>query len=423
MLIEFSVANYRSILERQTLSMVASTTKDREAQHSFPSGVKSAPHLLQSACVFGPNASGKTTLVMAMDFFSDFVLDSAKGSQEGEMIQYSPFRLKTSTRDEPSEFEAVFVHNGTQYQYGFSVDRDRVVEEWMFAVPKGKRTQKWFTRSFDQESEEYKWYVNPSIHGSRRLWQESTRDNALFFSTAVQLKSIVLKDPFEWMQKFFRVVGSTDRLTKSFSTIQCIEGGKKGTIIDFLKSVDIGISDMRFEEESFSVDALPSNLPDSLKKQLKQEFSESKVISVHSVHQLPGEDEVVFEFDEESAGTRALFTISGPWLDSLENGYVVVIDELHNSLHPHALRFLVSLFHDPEKNPRNAQLIFTSHDASILAGRFMHRDQIWLVEKDEKESSQLFPLSDFKPRDAESFEKGYLGGRYGAVPRLRDFIT
>ena len=155
MLIEFSVGNYRSVHERQTLSMVAGAARDREAQHSFASGVKAAPYLLQSACLFGPNASGKTTLVMAMNFFRKFVLNSAKESQEGEKIDYKPFRLDAAARKEPSEFEALFIHDGTQYQYGFAIDADRVVEEWLFAVPEGGRTQRWFVRTFDSDSGTY----------------------------------------------------------------------------------------------------------------------------------------------------------------------------------------------------------------------------------------------------------------------------
>ena len=128
------------------------------------------------------------------------------------------------------------------------------------------------------------------------------------------------------------------------------------------------------------------------------------------------------DFDDESDGTQKFFSFAGPWLDTLKKGYVLVIDELHDSLHPNMVKYLVDLFHNKETNPNNAQLIFTTHETSILNQDVFRRDQIWFCEKDDEQATSLYPLTDFSPRkDRENIELGYLSGRYGALPFIRNF--
>ena len=146
------------------------------------------------------------------------------------------------------------------------------------------------------------------------------------------------------------------------------------------------------------------------------------IIKTKSFHQGTDGELVEFDMREESEGSRVLFSIAGPWLDVLKNGHTLVVDELHNSLHPLALKFLVGLFHDSRFNTGNAQLIFTSHETSIMTKGFMHPDQVWLLEKGNAGNSLLFPLSDYKVRDVSAFQKAYLDGRYGAIPRISDIV-
>lgn len=133
-------------------------------------------------------------------------------------------------------------------------------------------------------------------------------------------------------------------------------------------------------------------------------------------HRSAGERSVDFSLDEESNGTQKLFALAGPLLDVLKNGRVLVVDELDTSLHPALMRHVLGLFHDPATNPLGAQLIFTTHDTSVLDRSLLRRDQVWFVEKDRAQQSRLYPLADFHPRKEESFGRGYLQGRYGAVP-------
>lgn len=416
MLIEFSVANYRSFLERQTLSMVVGSGRDWRARHVLETGHRTVPRLLRSAVVYGPNAAGKSNLVLAMQFFRNFVVSSAKEKQEGEEILITPFKLTKKSAREPSEFEVVFIENDNRYQYGFSVNEKRVWHEWLFAVPSGGRTQRWFERSYNPNTSRYDWYINPSLKGLRKVWKESTRDNALFLSTAVQLKSESLREPFDWFQNRLRILTSPDRLSNSFSVAKCREEQWKKKIFQFLKAADLGITDIVVREKELS----PEDFSEDFSEEIKKDLLASKFITALMIHKDEDGDDVAIDLEDESDGTNVLFSLSFPWLDILENGLVLFVDELHNSLHPHALRFLVDLIHNRERNRHNAQLIFTAHETSLMSGGFIGRDQIWLVEKDQKQATKLYPLSDFKPRKGEALEKGYLGGRYGALPKIKE---
>ena len=162
-------------------------------------------------------------------------------------------------------------------------------------------------------------------------------------------------------------------------------------------------------------------MPEAVRKEMLERFKDETFFNVKTAHILDNGKEVLFDLADESDGTQKIFALSGPWLDTLENGYVLVIDELHDNLHPLIVRFLIRLFHNLETNPRNAQLVFTTHDTSILSQEVFRRDQIWFCDKDESQATQLYPLTDFSPRKGvESLERGYLSGRYGALPYLKD---
>ncbi len=428
MLVSFSVRNYRSFASRQTILLVAGAGAKRQKRFSFPSENSLAPHLLRSVCLFGPNGAGKSALVRAFEFYRDFVVSSAKDTQEGEKINVSAFKLDKEWRGQPSEFEATFIHGDALYQYGFAVDTDRVWGEWLFSKPNAsdtKRTRTLFQREYDAEKGDYAWNISKTnVRGKKELWKTSTRDNALFLSTAIQLKAEIFKEPFYWIQRYLRIIDSPDRLSSSFTVHQCLEEGWKDKVLNLLQAVDIRIKDIDIDVKDFEPSDLPTYmLSETVREEFRKKLYGKKILrQIKSYHQGADGKLIPLDFKEESDGTQVVFCIAGPWLDVLKNGYTLVIDELHNSLHPHALRFLINLFHDPKINTKNAQLIFTSHETSVMAKGFMHQDQVWLVEKDDAESSKLIPLSDYKVRDVSAFQKAYLDGRYGAVPKLKEFV-
>lgn len=422
MLIEFSVENHRAFRERQTFSMVASAAAERMgigrvAQTRFTT----APYVLREACLFGANGSGKSSLIDAMNFMDRFVRNSFR-HEAGLPIALEPFAFHSEWRSRPSEFEAVFIHDDVLYQYGFSVTRERVLEEWLFARPQSTgRDRQLFTRTYVPESDSYEWNLN-SVHlkGERESWKSQTRPEALFLSTAVQLNAEVLKGAYEWFAKRFRTFSMSPDVMQggSYTESRFDDPEWKKRVVEFLRRADVTLHDIEVEENSLFEQPSFAKLPAPFQEMIKEESPDAKTYTVSFVRQDEREMPIPLPLSEESSGTKALFELAGPILDVLENGYTVVIDELNSGLHPLAFQYVIGLFCDPHTNKNNAQLIFTTHDTSVTERSCIGRDQIWLVEKASDLSAGLIPFSDFKTRDERSFQKGYLQGRFGAVPRI-----
>lgn len=421
MLIDFSVANYRSILERQTLNMAASTYfKELESLNTFlPDQNDGVPRLLRSTVLYGPNASGKSTLIQALQFVEEQVLNSQKESQAGDAIDVVPFKLTAESRAADSEFEITFVEQGVRYEYGFCCNRERFTEEWLIAYPQG-RAQKWFHRVFDVEIGKDAYKFSTSFLGGRKrqTWAAQTRQNALFFSTAIQLNNEQLKPAFDWFKLRLRVFDSVRGFNPAYTVKRCGKDEDRKRVVNFMNSAGLSIADIQLKETVFSVDALPKGMPASIRDEFMKDLVGRKIIEPRFFHRdVDTQESVEFAEEEESDGTRALFAFAGPWLDVIENERVLVVDELDTSLHPLLVHHLVRrLHHEGNK----AQLIFTTHDTTLLSQKLLRRDQVWFMEKDAKSATRLYPLSDFSPRDNEAVERGYLNGRYGGIPFLKD---
>jgi len=415
MLIEFSVSNYRSIRDSQTLSLVAGTGTELEEQNAFDPPVSSAPKLLRSAAIFGPNAGGKSNIIRAMHFMRQFVISSSSRGQEGGKIPTSPFLLDKKSSNQPSSFEMIFIENGVRYQYGIEVTQTRVEREWLLAYPEG-RAQRWFERTFVSSTNDYEWYFGSFFKGQKEVLKKATRTNALFLSTGVQLNNEQLRNVFTWFDSRLVVFDTNERIPEEFAGYtlhRCEKEKDRQKIVRFLQAADLGIDGLKIEKGVFAPDDFPHEMPEKIKKRfLGKEFSQP-VFSHKHIDSLDISD---FDFKDESDGTQSIFALAGPWIDTLETGKVLIVDELDTSLHPMLMRFLIKMLHSNESNPSNAQLVFTTHDATLMASQHFRRDQIWLVEKDKNRSTTLYPLSDFSPRKGEAIEKGYLRGRYGALP-------
>jgi len=415
MLIEFKVANYRSVKDEQTLSLVASKNRELADSNTFGSGVFNA-RLLHSAAIYGPNASGKTNLLLALFMMREIVTESSLEKRRGDDLPVEPFKLDPKSRAEPTEFEVFFVSDGVRYQYGFSATEKHIVDEWLFAFPE-KRAQHWFSRT--REQGKYKWEFGPSLKGEKKLWQKSTRDNALFLSTAIQLNSKQLQPVYDWFKDALRLTG-IGGWYPIFSASLCKKGNKK-EILDFLKKADVGIDDIHVKEASLDLKDFPA-MSDALKNEVVKIIEREGKYEIKTVHKDSSGQDIEFDLESgESDGTQKIFALAGPFLDSLKKGHVVCIDELHDNLHPDLVKFLVGLFNNKKTNTSRAQLVFTTHETSMLNQRILRRDQIWFCEKDSEQATQLFPLTDFSPRkDSANLEAGYLSGRYGAVPYIAE---
>jgi AAA15 family ATPase/GTPase len=425
MLIQFSVKNFRSIKEELTLQLIKGSGSELDGNNEFPANAKGAPkmHLLNSAVIYGANASGKSNIIFALQEMKWMVVNSSNKLEPEDEIDVTPFRFSSESISQPTEFNMDFVVEGVRYQYGYAATKDKVIEEWLFAFPNGK-AQTWFLREYNESTGEYDWTKDGYLTGTKSNWKNATRKNSLFLSTAVQFNSKQLQPIFSWFSNTLRNVGfdgvsPIHTANKVFSA----QGTKneemvKQDVLNFLKSADLGISDIFVKEDEVRLSNLPSSMPNSLKNEIVDSMKGKKRLIVKTGHKIKGSKKLAYlDLNEESDGTQRVFSLIAPWLDCLETGSVLFIDELHNSLHPNLVRFLISLFNSSEKNPNHAQLIFSTHETSVLNQQVFRRDQIWFCHKCENQETTISSLNDFKIRkNSTNLERDYLSGLYGAVP-------
>ena len=433
MLVEFSVENYRSIKERQTLSMVASTDKTMLESNSFAMPNSKKMRLLTSAAIYGANASGKSNLVQAIQILRSIVLNSASRMQVGDRFSIQPFLFDEESARKPTCFEVIFIHDNIRYEYGVSLDQNRVYEEWLLAYPKG-RAQTWFSREYNPENPELKEEANgyewsfPSLKGEKKRIQQLVRPNSLFLSHAAQNNHPQLTAIFHWFGDRLKVINTKVALRDYTASIYNQRPDFKKYILHLMFPADSGIDDIRVKAKPLSdrlqnaIDVFPdllsevgvavqSDFPDKM----LQLVENSKTHDIVTVHKQKNDKLIELKLEEESEGTQRLFELAGPWLEVLMEGKILFVDELDRSMHPILARELVKMFNNPESNPKNAQLIFTTHDTTLLDSELFRPDQVWFTEKD-KSQTQLYSLLEFRPRKDESLQRGYLLGRYGAIP-------
>lgn len=414
MLIEFRVKNFRSLRDEQVLSMVASSDKSLLDTHAADTGLKAVPHLLRSAAVYGANASGKSNLIKALQYMRGVVVESAALQPGQTFDRLQPFKLDATSVSQPTEFEVTFILSGVRYQYGFAMNSQRIVSEQLL-VFKAFKPQRWFERHFDAISGKYVYEFGPSLKGAKNLWEGATRANALFLAVAVQLNSEALRPVFEWFANRLVIFNEQSPLSPHFSVQMLKIEQQRKVICEFLRAADISISDIEVATKQAMVHTLNFDLATGKREDTAGEQAVDEV----KFHHITDHGRAVFDLMDESSGTRNLLFLTGPILDILNKGQTLVVDELDTSLHTLLVQAIVRLFHQSLVNTGGAQLIFTTHDTSLLdAYGLFRRDQIWFVEKHPDQSSSLYPLLDFSPRKNEALERGYLQGRYGALPLL-----
>ena len=418
MLIEFRIKNFRSLRDEQVLSLVASTDKTLLDTNALSTGLKAAPHLLKSAVVYGANASGKSNLIKALQYMRGVVLESAALQPGQSFDRLHPFKLDGTSGGLPTEFEVSFVLEGVRYQYGFAMNTQRIVSEHLL-VYKAFKPQRWFQRHFDADSGKDTYEFGPGLKGAKNLWEGATRPNALFLSTAVQLNSETLHPVFDWFANRLVVFNEQSPLSPQFSVQMLKQEAHRKAICTFLRAADTSIADIEVTTKQAMVHSIRFDLATGK----REEEAAERAVDELKFHHITEHGKATFDLSDESSGTRNLLFLTGPILDILSKGLTLVVDELDTSLHTLLVQALVRLFHKPEANTGGAQLIFTTHDTSLLdAYGLFRRDQVWFVEKRSDQSSSLYPLLDFSPRKNEALERGYLQGRYGALPFLQSEV-
>ena len=402
MLVNFSVTNYKSFRDEANLSLVASGAAEHRETHvlspTSPPGAKPL-QLLSSAVIYGPNAAGKTNLLSALSTMRRIITQSVPRLDE-QLVP--PFQFDSACRAEPTTFEATFITGGIRYQYGFAATPSEVVREWLYAWPRG-RVQVWFERDRDESGIRY----GHRLVGDREVWRRATRTDALLLSTAVNLNSRQLQPVYDWFKKRVRVAG-VGGWRHDFS-LRCCQDERREGIVQVLRAADLAISDVRPLEAGESPERAGQ------RSGLNRRIARGALRLLHDVPDGDGDREL--DLADESFGTQKMFALAGPWLHSLKHGNLVAFDELHGSLHPALVRFLIDRFHNPTVNKKGAQLIFTTHETAVLSQDIFRRDQVWFCERDANQATTLYPLTDFRPRKGvHNLERAYLGGRYGAIP-------
>jgi len=428
MLIEFSVGNFGPFKETVTLSLMAAKIRSRNKRLDQDNVIRIDDdlNLLRSVAIYGANASGKSKLVAAASFMRRFVRQSFQQTAFDAGIDVEPFRLSTETQNQPSFFEVVFLVNGQQYRYGFTADAQSVKTEWLYTVPKEREI-----KLFERTGQEI--FPNPS-HAQAKEFRtirsllarvnanQPLRPNALFLTIAAQNNGPVAQQILTWFGSMRFMSGISDSSFSSFTLEMFEDPEKRARIIELVQALDVGIHDieMRRRERAQAVQEAPELMRDRLEK-----FTSGDVYEIATRHEKLDATGQMVGYEtldmgvHESEGTRKLFFMSGPLIDTLGQGRILWVDEMDARLHPNIIEAIVGLFNSPLSNPKGAQIIFTTHDTNLLNIKKLRRDQIWFVEKNRQAASQLYSLVEFKIRnDDSSLEQDYIRGRYGAVPHI-----
>jgi len=356
--------------------------------------------LLRSAVIYGANSSGKSNLIKALHFMLETIKNSSKLNSTDE-LKVTPFVLNKDTAQKPSYFELLFVIKDVRYRYGFELDTKKIYSEWLYVLPQENKSNK-DLMLFARENQNV--IISDGFKEGKGL-AEKTRENGLFLSVCDQFNGEISKNIIKDLN-LISLLSGIDHAKNSIMTSIFMERFETVTK-DFFKSMQLGFTDI-----------------------IRAPKEIEKALTTHNVYNKKGEVVGDYQFkigESESAGTNKLFDLAGYILFGLIIGEPVVIDELDAKLHPILTRKIIELFHSPETNKLNAQLIFATHDTNLLGCNCFRRDQIWFTEKDATESTDLYSLVEFKEPDGtkvrndRSFEKDYISGRYGAIPFIGDF--
>lgn len=394
MLLRLQVANVRSLRDEQELSFVAPGSEDE------PDGVARALTLAGDqeirvfplVGVFGANASGKSNILTALADMRAAVLNSYARWAAYEGTDRTPFALDPKSHNEPSFFEVDLALDGIRWTYGFELGADRVEAEWLHCYPRGRR-QVWLDRDASRP-QVYEW-PGARVKGRAQL-ERRTRPNALLLSTAGTDNHEQLSPLFHWFRRNLWLVNPEDeRPEREAFTAAELSGRRARRINELLRIADLGLTGAEVVQDG-----------------------SGRIKLIHR----SAAGGTALDWRQESLGTRSWFALLGPLLLALDEGAVLLVDELDASLHPRFAAEVVRLFHDPHANPHGAQLVFTSHDPSVLTtpsgGRLLAPGQVWLTEKDEDGATELYPLTAASPGEGEDLMKSYLAGAFGGVPDL-----
>lgn len=384
MLLQFSVTNHRSIKDTAIISMKAAADKTMKEILISPDGKKD---LVPVMAIYGANAAGKSNVIHALLLMREMVCGSFAKPLKGDELPYEPFAFVDGATD-PTAFEIIYYYDGIKYAYGFSFDKDRIINEYLYHWPNGREAL-----VFSREKDQYEF--RESIQEQLTL-AGRTSENRLYLTSSNEWNCAQTEKAYLWFQQKLRGLITTG--VSNETTIDAIrKGGEdKKSVVKEMMLADLGICNV-----------------------VLSGTKEKPIVS--TVHQLTDDNgnqkQYTLQLGQESVGTQRFFSRIGLWMDAINSGAVLVVDEIEASMHPLLTRHLIEMIQDQTINQNHAQLIFTTHDTGLLDLKLLRRDQIWFAEKDEKSmQTDIYALTEFSPRKEENIAKGYLQGRYGAIP-------
>lgn len=426
MLVRFQFENYRSFRDESILSMEAKGNAEYKSC-LLPYKKKG---LLPGAALFGKNGGGKSNVIRAFWLGVQFIRNAQKTQHEKAEVPVRAFALNDYSKQEPTGFEYEYIQDGVKYIYGFSATKKEIKKEYLYAAPKGQKSE-----IFSREGQVFSFPVN----GEKKMKEmiaEAVAPNQLFFSIACVMNYQPCISAMKWFREYVH-------FSKDYADIpqQLLEHAGDvnmlKSMVTYAKQADVGIEDMSFEiknEEISAYDPMPGNLPEGMITALKQfaaalkdssesaelnlKVGEVKTSSMHRGINKAGEEELFpLELSDESDGTRRLMSLAPGIEQVLQQGGVLMVDEIDRELHPLLAEFIISQFQSPETNPGRAQIIFTTHDTELLNMEILRKDQVYFVDKNKKSGvSELFNLTELPVRTNDNIRKAYLVGKYGAVP-------
>lgn len=407
MLLEFSCTNHKSIKEKVVFSMLASKDNSYEEELKNYNGFR----ILRNAAIYGANGSGKSSFIGAIGLLQALIVQSIQ-LQPGDKILRVPHKL--AGKNDPSSYNVQFICNDVRYVYYVSVLEEKIVEEYLYYFPNGKQA-KIFDRNNDKLS------IGEKFKKDLETSKNILKPNRLFLSCAANFSNVKeIVDAFLFFKEEIIIYQNTPNnwLNYSIKTLQD-NPQIKDAFIMFMQSIGSGLHNInvKYDKKKIDLNELPAQIPEAIKSILTTQ--EADILDVKLDY-----EKFIIDLNEESNGIKKLFEILCPIIDILINGKILICDEIETSLHPNIVLEIIKLF-KYSKRDEFSQLIFSTHDTSLLDLNLFRRDQIWFTElKTESRSTDLYSLAELKNvRKDENVLKGYISGKYGAIPMLNNNIS
>ena len=426
MLIEFQFKNYRSFRDEAVLSMEATGVGNFKNCLIEYNNRK----LLPAAAIYGKNGGGKSNVIRAYWLAVQFIRNAQRSQHEKAPIPVVPFMLNDYSKEEPTEFEFVYVIDGIKYNYGFAATKEKIVREFLYHAPKGQRAM-----VFSREEQKFT-FTEDKLR--RNLISETIAPNQLFFSIACTMNDTACVKAMKWFREaiyFSRDYSDIPQQLLEYSN----DKGMLKAIASYAQAADLGIEDMQFEFNSKEIDEKldwPDNVPEGIRAALtqfmralsessdqaeaKMKFGEVTATSLHTGIDKAGKhQQYKLELEDESDGTRKLMALAPAIESALRSGGVLLVDEIEKEMHPMLVNYIIAKFQSKRTNTNGAQLIFTTYNTELMNMELLRKDQLYFADKNQVDgSSELYSISDFNTRTTENIRKGYLAGKYGATPDI-----